>query len=78
MKISPKKRETSIETRVIRMKELIRITGLSRTTIWRWVNSGDLPIPIILGTSNIGWLAAEIYEWLKTRPRAKLKRSHNA
>ena len=59
------------EQHVIRIQELMQITGVSRSSIWRWVKSGDLPPPIALGPNCIGWLSAEIYKWLEDRPRVK-------
>ena len=35
--------------RILRIPEVVEITGLSRTTIWRRVKSGDFPAPVRLG-----------------------------
>ena len=32
--------------RILRIPEVVRITGLSKTTIWRRVKSGDFPAPV--------------------------------
>ena len=58
--------------RMLRLPEILEITGVSTATIWRWVNSGDFPAPVKLGglrTRSIGWRLSEVQEWLDTRPR---------
>ena len=57
--------------RILRTPEVVKITGLSKTTIWRRVRSGDFPMPVklgSLGTRSIGWYESQIREWLATRP----------
>ncbi len=57
--------------RVLRFNDIHAITGLSRTSIWRRVRSGDFPQPISLGGSSVGWLSDEVTDWLKSRPRVR-------
>lgn len=57
-------------SRVIRMKELTLILGLSRSTIYDKLNSNsarydpDFPKQIKLGQSSIGWLEMDIQNWI--------------
>ena len=56
--------------RILRIPEVVEITGLSRTTIWRRVKSGDFPAPVRLGslaTRSIGWRESQIREWIESR-----------
>lgn len=56
--------------RIMRTPEVVKITGLSKTTIWRRVRSGDFPAPIRLGglaTRSVGWREGEIENWIDTR-----------
>ncbi|MCY4623291.1 MAG: AlpA family phage regulatory protein [bacterium] len=49
------------------MPEVIEITGLSRTTIWRRERDGLFPPPIRLGgehTRAVGWREQDIYDWI--------------
>ena len=57
--------------RILRIPEVVEITGLSRTTIWRRVKSGDFPVPVRLGslaTRSVGWRESQINDWLDSRP----------
>ena len=56
--------------RIMRIPEVVQITGLSRTTIWRRVKSGDFPAPVKLGslaTRSVGWHASEVKRWIESR-----------
>jgi prophage regulatory protein len=48
-------------------KEIIQITGASRTSIWRWCNAGLFPKPTQLGPQRVGWLRSEIEEWANNK-----------
>jgi len=55
----------------MRIPEVVEVTGLPKTTIWRRVKSGDFPAPVRLGslaTRSIGWREGEIKRWLDSRP----------
>ena len=47
--------------RIMRIPEVVKLTGLSKTTIWRRVRSGDFPLPVklgSLGTRSVGGVRA--------------------
>ncbi len=54
---------------VLRCSEVIRRTGLSRTTIWRRERAGDFPRRLILGPNAMGWIEDEVEQWIAARPR---------
>ena len=57
--------------RIMRIPEVVEVTGLSKATIWRRVKSGDFPAPVRLGslaTRSVGWREGEIKRWLDSRP----------
>lgn len=52
-------------TRVIRIREVISRTGLSRTSIFlKCKNDPDFPKSVLLGEKAIGWLEHEVDGWL--------------
>ena len=58
--------------RILKTPEVITATGLSKSTIWRRVRSGEFPVPVRLGgaeSRSIGWKQDDIEEWIGTRPR---------
>ena len=56
--------------RLLRLREVQAITGLSRSTTYRLARAGFFPEPLKIGPRAVAWRASEIEEWLATRPRA--------
>ena len=50
-----------------RMNEACRQVGLSRSTIYRLIDSGDFPQPIPLSKKSIGFLSSEVNAWKEQR-----------
>jgi prophage regulatory protein len=60
--------QNSIEqVRAIRTEQVMRMTGLWRTTIFRAVKEGRFPKPMKLGERAVGWLESDIRAWLESR-----------
>ena len=50
-------------------KQVMDMTGLSRTSIWRLEKAGKFPHRRQLGTRRIGWLESEVLDWMESRMR---------
>jgi len=50
--------------RILRLSDVKERTGLSRSTIYLYINDGIFPRPISLGTRCVGWLESEIDTWI--------------
>ena len=55
------------ERRILRAKEVIKLTGLSRSTIWRLQRQGKFPRSRRIGDVAVGWLDAEVLAWINGR-----------
>lgn len=53
--------------RILRRREVEACVGLARSTIYEMVFRGDFPAPIKLGARAVGWIEAEIAQWLEGR-----------
>ena len=51
--------------RLIRINEVIVITGLSRTTIYRLVSKRRFPLQVNLLANCVAWIEDEVIEWVK-------------
>ena len=51
----------------VRLPDVIRHTGLSRSSIYRRVADGAFPAPYSLGPRTSGWRWGELQEWLESR-----------
>jgi prophage regulatory protein len=58
---------------ILRLPAVKAHTGLSRSTIYLRVSEGTFPRPVSLGRRAVGWLEAEIQEWLQRRVEASRK-----
>lgn len=50
---------------ILRLPAVKTRTGLSRSTIYLRVSQGTFPKPVSLGARAVGWVEAEIQEWLQ-------------
>ena len=56
--------------RLLRLPEVLQLTGLSRSTLYRKVKEGDFPCPVKLGKRAVGWRESEVIAWINARPPA--------
>jgi prophage regulatory protein len=54
----------NVGDRLLRLPEVARTVGVSRATIYRYVDSGRLPRPVKISTRCIAWRASEITAWM--------------
>lgn len=52
--------------RLIRLKEVIQLTGLSRTTIYHYISVGTFPQHTKFGKSSL-WDYSEVQQWINDR-----------
>ena len=50
--------------RILRLPAVMARTGLSRSTIYLRISRGAFPTPVSLGGIAVGWIEAEINDWL--------------
>lgn len=57
-------------TTILRLPAVKSRTGLSRSTIYLRVAEGSFPAPVSLGDRAVGWIEAEVNDWLAKRIEA--------
>ncbi|MCG7867613.1 MAG: AlpA family transcriptional regulator [Candidatus Thiodiazotropha taylori] len=60
-------------TAILRLPTVKARTGLSRSTIYLRISEDSFPKPISLGNRAVGWVEAEINEWLDQQIEASRK-----
>lgn len=58
---------------IVRVATVLKITGLSRSTLWRRIRAGEFPQPFKLGGPSsraVGWLMDDIVQWVRSRSRS--------
>lgn len=53
--------------RLLTIKEISKLLGLSRATFWRLRTNGDFPKGISLTQHCTRWSSADIEEWLESK-----------
>lgn len=58
-------------TRLLRIREVLFRTGMSRATLYRRIAQGDFPKAYSLGGRIVGWADTEVDAWIacRTSPR---------
>ena len=51
----------------LRRKQIEKVTGLARSTIYDKIKSGSFPKPVKIGDRAVAWLGSEIDEWQRDR-----------
>jgi len=54
----------SSRNKIIRMKDVIGTTGLSRSSIYQKISSNQFPKQVRLGARAVGWVLDEVNNWV--------------
>ena len=52
---------------LLRIAQVKDMTGLSRSTIYSWVQQRKSPPPITLGPRSVAWVQEEVAGWVRGR-----------
>ena len=63
-------------TNILRLPSVKARTGLSRSTIYLRISEGSFPKPVSLGGRAVGWIEAEVNDWLNQQIEASRKVAH--
>jgi len=53
--------------KILRLKQVMAITGLARSTLYKYMVTEDFPAQVKLGPRAVGWLEVEVLAWLQSR-----------
>lgn len=59
--------------RIVRMKELKLLLGVSNATIYRYIKLNKFPKPIQLSTNIVGWRLSVVEAWINEREQTTTK-----
>ena len=62
-----------IMQKIYRLKNVIEVTGMSRSTIYRLMDQDKFPKPIKLSQRIIGFLEEDIDQWIQNRYQEGIK-----
>ena len=56
-----------MQEKILRINEVIKVTGLSKSQIYRLVTCHGFPKPLVLSVGRVGWLDSEVQDWIKQK-----------
>lgn len=60
-------KSNEIEQITIRINDVVKMTSLSKSTIWRWVKEGKFPKPSKYTSAITVWRYDEILSWIDSK-----------
>jgi prophage regulatory protein len=51
----------------LRRKEVERVTGLSKSSIYQYMSAGEFPPNYRVGLRAVAWLESDIHDWMEDR-----------
>jgi prophage regulatory protein len=73
MRLHERLRAAGVDDPMLRRPQVIEMTGLDYSTIYRGFKAGTFPQPIQLGLKAIGWRKSAITHWLDARQRPSVE-----
>ena len=58
------------ESRLLRLPDVLKITGLKKSTIYEGAKNGTFPKPLRVGLRAVAWRQDELQQWINDLPRA--------
>jgi len=63
---------------LMRLKDVCVMLSISKATVYRWVDEGRFPEPVILGQeegkrSAVRWYEVDVLDWLAKKPKGVQK-----
>ena len=55
------------DTVLIPFAEVLRMTSLSRSSVYKLIRLGDMPRQVPLGPHRVAWIKSEVENWIATR-----------
>lgn len=60
--------ELDMSNRILRLPEVMAITGLPRSTIYAAMANGTFPASVKLSARSVGWSEQAVRKWIEERP----------
>jgi prophage regulatory protein len=62
---------------LLRLPDVMRLTGLSRTTLYRLIDKGQFPRQINISVRAVAWRASEVEAWIHSRSPGQAENSES-
>ena len=55
--------------KLLRLSQVVEITSLSKSTIYRMIKSNEFPSPLQIGSKSVAWRQIDLEKWMKNLPQ---------
>lgn len=59
------------EQRLLKLRQVMVMTSLARSTIYRYCADNHFPKPIKLGERSVAWIESEVQTWIENKIRQR-------
>jgi len=67
MQINESRANLDAEDVMLRLPEVLRLVGVSSSTLWRMISNKSFPAPIQISRRIIVWKRSTVLGWINTR-----------
>jgi prophage regulatory protein len=60
-----------VSSRLITVREALERVSFSKSHLYRLINRGEFPRPVVLGLHKVAFLESEIETWIDARAKAR-------
>jgi prophage regulatory protein len=53
--------------KILRLDQVVEVTGIPRSTLYRYVKNRQFPAQVKLGQKIVGWVEEEVVAWIKNK-----------
>ncbi len=64
--------------RLIRLTEVLRICGMSRSTLYKNIKERQFPEPLRISARSVAWLQSEVQEWVELKVKLRSVKQHQS
>lgn len=62
-------RAATNQQRILRCRQVLARTGLSRSSLYALIGRGEFPSAVRLSQRSVGWLEHDVAQWIEARSR---------
>lgn len=56
---------------LIRIRDVVSMTGISKSQVYRLANMGEFPKPTRLTAQSVAWVREEVQQWISDKVQAR-------
>ena len=67
-----------MSTNLIKLPDVMKLTTLSRASVYRLIQDNVFPKPIKLSTRSVAWVVSDIEDWIQSKTQTIKDANHDS